>query len=180
MFGKTSPNWSFNSTRMFIFTLRALTSFHKMDDFKQSLSSSAGVDLGITGSVWRTCPANKIIAPPNQFWFSRKSYNMRSNEYKDFCVPSCTHPKLLVCSTATIWPSQNFSKGCKLVFYYYLHVQRQLEFGMIYFTDIQQRSCNTFCDRIVAKINDIKNVFPVPPGAYKKKKSASSIVHYFH
>lgn len=34
-----------------------------------------------------------------------------------------------------------------------------------------------FCDQIVAKINDIKNVFPVPPGTSTKKISASSIVH---
>ena len=61
----------------------------------------------------------------------------------------------------------------------YLHGQRQLECGMSCLAAFQQCSCNTwrskckyytFCDRIVAKINDIKNVFPVPPGVSKKKK----------
>jgi len=36
-----------------------------MDDLKHAVSSSAGVDRGITyGSDWRKSPANKIIAPP--------------------------------------------------------------------------------------------------------------------
>lgn len=76
------------------------------------------VDRGITGRVWRKSPTNKIIVPPNRFWFFRKSCNVRSSVLpKIFCVPSCTHPKLLICSAATLWPTQNFSKGCKLVFH---------------------------------------------------------------
>lgn len=30
-------------------------------------SSSAGIDRGITGSIWRKLSANKIIPPPNGF-----------------------------------------------------------------------------------------------------------------
>ena len=72
-----------NSTYMFIFNLSVLTSFHKMDDCKHALGSSAGVDHGVTGSIWRKSHAHKIIAPPNRFLFFRKSCNMPSNASKD-------------------------------------------------------------------------------------------------
>jgi hypothetical protein len=50
---KTSPDWSFcNLTRTFIFNLNVLTYFHKMDNFKHALSSSADVDHGIIGIIW--------------------------------------------------------------------------------------------------------------------------------
>ena len=58
--GKYYPDWSFcKSTRMFIFNLNVLTSFHKTDEFKYALISSAGVDRGTTGSVWRKSPAKQ-------------------------------------------------------------------------------------------------------------------------
>uniref|UniRef100_A0A2S2QYA4 Uncharacterized protein n=1 Tax=Sipha flava TaxID=143950 RepID=A0A2S2QYA4_9HEMI len=103
---KLQIDWSFcNLTRMFIFNLSVLTYFHKMDEFKHALSSSASVDRGITGSVCRKSPANKIIAPPNRFWFFVNFAMCDLMLPKIFCVPSRTHPQLLIYSAATLWPS---------------------------------------------------------------------------
>lgn len=76
-----------------------------MNDFKDALSSSAGVDRGITNSIWQTSNANKIIVPPNQIWFFRKSCNVQSNASKDLLcgiVHLSQTINLLCCNTLVI------------------------------------------------------------------------------
>ena len=53
--------------RIFLLKFSILTFNHKIEDFKHTLSSSIGVDRGITGDIWGESPAYKIIALPIGF-----------------------------------------------------------------------------------------------------------------
>ena len=66
-FEKTSADMSFcNATRMFVVNLRFFTYLYKIDAFEQAFISSAAVDLGMTGNVWRKSPTSRIIVPPKR------------------------------------------------------------------------------------------------------------------
>lgn len=114
-FENTSPYWSFcNSTCMFILNLSFLTCFHKTDDFKDALRSSAGVDRGITGNVWRNhLSTESSHHQPGFEWFvDLASFGLMPA--KIFYAPLFVHSKLSICISANVWSSHSFTKGCTL------------------------------------------------------------------
>ena len=50
---------SCNSTCILLLKFSILMFFHKIEDFKHTMSSSADVDCGITGNVWRKASLTK-------------------------------------------------------------------------------------------------------------------------
>jgi len=68
----------YNTTRIFVLNLRVFTYLHKLNGFKQTLISSAPVDLGMTGNVWRKSLPSRIIVSSMRSWLLRKSFNVQS------------------------------------------------------------------------------------------------------
>jgi hypothetical protein len=90
-----------NSTRIFIFNLSVLTSFHKIDEFKHVLISSPGVGRGITGSL-NHMPIKSLH---HQIDFG-SFVNLATCSLMLPKIFLCTLPKLLICSTETLSPSK--------------------------------------------------------------------------
>jgi hypothetical protein len=63
------------NTRIFVVNWSVLACRHKLHDFRHAFSSSARVDRGVIGRVWRKSSDNRIMTPPKMFWLSQISFN---------------------------------------------------------------------------------------------------------
>jgi len=64
-------------TCILVFKVNFCMLCHKTDNLRHALSSSAGVECGITGRVCRKSPDNKISAPPKSYSFPLKPFSVR-------------------------------------------------------------------------------------------------------
>ena len=108
-FEKTSADMSFcNVTRMFVVTLTFFTYLHKIDVFNQSFISSAAVDLGVTGNVWRK-------PQPVESSYLWKGSDCGENLLMSdrvpamlVCAPSYTHPTVFFYNFVAVSPLLKF------------------------------------------------------------------------
>ena len=151
-----------------------LTLLHKYEDFKQALISSAGVELGMTGNVCLKSPDNKIKASPNKSEFPLMSLEVLSNASTDFLcaiVYSSHTINLHSCKSFAVpdvfdmlhvgvsVPTKfngNFSAECAVL---------PPSNKVAAMQDEAKSNAILLWERIVASNKEIKNVFPVPPGA---------------
>ncbi|GBP54717.1 ATP-binding cassette sub-family A member 3 [Eumeta japonica] len=154
------------------------SNFHE-PKLMQAFNSSAGVPRGTTGNVCLKSPANNIIKPPKMLLFRRRSFSVKLSASSDFlcaivhssqtmslhCInnfPIALDREILHVGVSIVFKlSGNLSAECAV---------RPPSRRVAAIPDDANAKAMSHLDRIVAKINEMTNVFPVPPGASRKNR----------
>ena len=175
----TSADCSFCSwTRIFVVNCNVSTCRHNVEYFIQAYISSAGVNREPTGKFCLKSSASNIKAFRNGWTFPRKPPNYRSRASSDFLcaiVHSSQAICLHFCNSFPIPDALEIfqveaSMTCML------NGNFGAEWGILppgnnvaVIPGKARGKARSFCYRTVARMNLIRNVFPVPPGVSKKK-----------
>ncbi|KAG8337039.1 hypothetical protein J6590_034127 [Homalodisca vitripennis] len=124
---------------------------------RQAFISSAAVDLGIAGSVWRKSPDSKINAPPKHLVSLRRSFNVLSSA-SNARLWAIVHSSQIIIFDATKTFAIDYCKECAV---------RHPSSNVAAIPEEATETAMLDLARTVAKTTDMRNVLPVPPCKYK-------------